>query len=69
MNCPNCGARTVIYNSRQGPEDAIRRARKCPRCRLRLTTYERIADQEFGPRKAGRKPTKTTTNKLAMMAD
>jgi len=65
MNCPNCGARTVVYISRIGADSTIKRARKCPRCRLRMTTSEQIQESWRGRRKTGPKPARTTNTELS----
>lgn len=43
MNCPKCGAgydKIRVTDSRESPEDMIRRRRNCMKCGYRFTTYE-----------------------------
>lgn len=41
MNCPRCGSRTKVYDSRViSNGQTVRRMRKCPKCLFGFTTYE-----------------------------
>lgn len=42
MQCPYCGSRTRVVDSRSAGE-GIRRRRECMACGQRFTTYERVA--------------------------
>lgn len=44
MRCPDCACSMKTLETRE-QEDSIRRRRTCPSCGLRLTTYERIAEE------------------------
>jgi transcriptional regulator NrdR family protein len=58
MRCPTCGfdlqagrgaKRTSVKDSRTVTyENAIRRRRECPKCKVRWTTYERIESVRSG---------------------
>lgn len=37
--CPGCGSRTIVTNSRPGPE-GVRRRRECTQCQQRFSTVE-----------------------------
>ena len=41
MNCPNCGGKTKVQETRSDGETVIR-CRKCQACRLRFRTQEII---------------------------
>jgi transcriptional regulator NrdR family protein len=42
INCPKCGARTGVYDSRISFEGNTRRKRLCPKCSHRFATIEII---------------------------
>lgn len=45
MKCPFCGyKKTRTVNSRTLLDNAVRRRRQCPKCRLRFTTFELFND-------------------------
>ncbi len=46
MNCPNCGGKTYIIDTRPSEKfaHAIRRRRMCWNCRTKFTTYEVLYD-------------------------
>ena len=46
MNCPKCGGKTYIIDSRPDEEThpAIKRRRMCCKCKNRFSTYEILAE-------------------------
>ena len=56
MNCPNCGDKTYIIDTRSSEKypNCLRRRRMCYRCGSRFTTYE-VLPQVF---KSGEKAKK-----------
>jgi len=40
MNCPKCGDKTAVKDSRKGPGASWRRRRGCSSCGFRFTTRE-----------------------------
>ncbi len=46
MNCPYCGSKSKVIDSRSAGE-GIRRRRECLACGQRFTTYERIAPRRL----------------------
>lgn len=40
QNCPSCGSRTDVYDSRVSQEGEFRRKRKCRECGFRYATIE-----------------------------
>jgi hypothetical protein len=46
MSCPKCGGATRVIDSREGPDNSIRRRRGCctSTCLERMTTYEVIVN-------------------------
>lgn len=46
MNCPRCGGKAVVVDSRQYPTGEVRRRRKCGRCGHRFSTLEAIVKFE-----------------------
>jgi hypothetical protein len=40
MNCPSCGGKTKVLDSRESTPEATRRRRACKSCGERFTTYE-----------------------------
>lgn len=69
FQCPKCGKRTAVIDSRVTSELSVRRRRQCKnrRCKIRFTTLEEIA--HIGQR-SGPKPIKsiTLTAKQQVMA-
>ena len=43
MNCPNCGGKTHVVDSRPN-EDSVERRRECVECKIRFNTIEIDAD-------------------------
>ena len=43
MDCPNCGGKTIVQETRSDGETTVR-CRKCTVCRLRFRTQETIND-------------------------
>ena len=46
MECPKCGEKTVVKDSRQHDSGAWRRRRWCPGCEHRFPTVEVVADRK-----------------------
>jgi transcriptional regulator NrdR family protein len=50
MNCPKCDGRTDVFDSRPGPRQdkgpSVWRRRRCRACKIELSTYERIAEDD-----------------------
>lgn len=46
MNCPRCGGKAVVVDSRQYPTGEVRRRRKCGSCGHRFSTLEAIVKFE-----------------------
>ncbi len=46
MNCPYCGSKSKVIDSRSAGE-GIRRRRECLACGQRFTTYERVAPRRL----------------------
>ena len=44
MLCPECKSDSLVYDTRTGPDNQIRRRRKClnSACAMRWTTYETL---------------------------
>jgi transcriptional regulator NrdR family protein len=40
MTCPKCQYECAVIDSRDGPDNTIRRRRRCLKCPHRWTTYE-----------------------------
>lgn len=38
--CPECGGKTSVYYTRNGPGEKILRVRECKTCGARVQTYE-----------------------------
>lgn len=45
MKCPECNGETGVKDSRPGPENSIRRRRKCFECEHRFTSFELSKEQ------------------------
>lgn len=43
MNCPVCGKRSQVVDSRTTVNGTTRRRRHCPKCDRKFTTYEALA--------------------------
>lgn len=41
--CPNCGGKSVIYDSRKLKDGSVMRRKKCRKCGIRFCTNERYA--------------------------
>lgn len=57
MRCPNCQGETLVTDSRDAPENTLRRRRECVACSHRFTTYEstvQVAKRRQADRKAKR---------------
>lgn len=46
LACPLCDGVTEVIDSRNAPDNSIRRRRKCIKCGHRYSTYEIIEDKE-----------------------
>ena len=46
MNCPRCGGKAVVVDSRKYPTGEVRRRRKCGSCGHRFSTLEAIVKFE-----------------------